>query len=137
MEINQIAPQTYSPETQTRSQERKEQGQELGNAVEQAAQAKRTEAEAQKKAEQEAAAEQQKQQQAQQPVSKMAKELQGLADSLGRSVQFSVNEESGDDIIMVFHKKTKELIRQIPSEEVVEMRERLSKVFGSIIEEQI
>ena len=133
MEINQIAPQTYTPETQTRSQERKEQGQELGNAVEQAAQAKRTEAEAQKKAEQEAATEQQKQQ----PVSKMAKELQGLADSLGRSVQFSVNEESGDDIIMVFHKKTKELIRQIPSEEVVEMRERLSKVFGSIIEEQI
>ena len=70
-------------------------------------------------------------------MSKMAKELQGLADSLGRSVQFSVSEESGDDIIMVFHKKTKELIRQIPSEEVVEMRERLSKVFGSIIEEQI
>lgn len=134
MEINQIAPQTYTPETQTRSQERKEQGQELGNAIEQAAQAKRAEAEAQKKAEKETQAEQQ---QAQQPMSKMAKELQGLADSLGRSVQFSVSEESGDDIIMVFHKKTKELIRQIPSEEVVEMRERLSKVFGSIIEEQI
>jgi flagellar protein FlaG len=71
------------------------------------------------------------------PIENVAKELQGLADSLGRSVQFKVNEESGDDIIMVFHKKTKELIRQIPSEEVVEIRERLSKVFGGIIEEQI
>ena len=67
----------------------------------------------------------------------MAKELQGLADSLGRSVKFSVNEESGAEVIMVFHKKTKELIRQIPSEEVVEMRDRLSKVFGSLIEERI
>jgi flagellar protein FlaG len=67
----------------------------------------------------------------------MAKELQGLADSLGRSVKFSVNEESGAEVIMVFHKKTKELIRQIPSEEVVEMRDRLSRVFGTLIEEKI
>lgn len=67
----------------------------------------------------------------------MAKELQGLADSLGRSVQFKVNEESGDDVILVFHKKTKELIRQIPSEEIIEIKERLSNVFGGIIEEQI
>lgn len=70
-------------------------------------------------------------------MKEMAKELQGLADSLGRSVKFSVNQESGDEVIMVFHKKTKELIRQIPSEEVVELRERLSKVFGSLIEERI
>lgn len=136
MDINQIAPQTYT--TDSRAQAAKKQPeQELTNAVDKANLARQAEAEARQQAEQKAAAKAAEERVQAKPLTEMAKELQGLADSLGRSVQFTVNEESGDDIIMVFHKKTKELIRQIPSEEVVELRERLSKVFGSIIEEKI
>jgi flagellar protein FlaG len=136
MEINQIAPQTYT--TESRAQVAKKQPeQELTNAVDRANMTRQAEAEAKQQAEQKAATKAAEERLQARPLTEMAKELQGLADSLGRSVQFTVNEESGDDIIMVFHKKTKELIRQIPSEEVVELRERLSKVFGSIIEEKI
>jgi flagellar protein FlaG len=136
MEINQIAPQTYT--TESRAQVAKKQPeQELTNVVDRANMTRQAEAEAKQQAEQKAATKAAEERLQARPLTEMAKELQGLADSLGRSVQFTVNEESGDDIIMVFHKKTKELIRQIPSEEVVELRERLSKVFGSIIEEKI
>ncbi|MFV2055955.1 MAG: flagellar protein FlaG [Thiohalomonadales bacterium] len=44
-----------------------------------------------------------------------------------RSLNFSVDEESGKTIVKVIDTETKETIRQIPSEEIVTMAEQIRK----------
>ncbi len=47
--------------------------------------------------------------------------------SLQRSLQFTVDEVSGKDIVTVLDKETQEVIRQYPSEEVLAIARRLSE----------
>jgi flagellar protein FlaG len=47
-------------------------------------------------------------------------------------LQFSVDDKSGETMIKVVDSKTDEVVRQIPSEEVVRLRQRLEDVAGVI-----
>ncbi|MEE9396080.1 MAG: flagellar protein FlaG [Methylococcales bacterium] len=59
-------------------------------------------------------------------------EMNKMAQQLHRELQFSTSEESGMIVIKVVDKETDEVIREIPSEEVQEMRKRLSEAAGMI-----
>lgn len=59
-------------------------------------------------------------------------EMNKMAQQLRRELQFSTSEESGMIVIKVVDKETDEVIREIPSEEVQEMRKRLSEAAGMI-----
>ena len=64
-------------------------------------------------------------------------ELNGLAQGLRRGLQFAVDEDSGDVVVKVIDKETNEVVRQIPAEETLELRKRLSETAGIIFRDQV
>ncbi len=58
-----------------------------------------------------------------------------FVESAASDVQFSVDEDSGIRVIKVVDKETKEVIRQMPSKEVVELAKALDKLQGLIIKQ--
>lgn len=68
---------------------------------------------------------------------KVAQHLQEFVSSLNKNLRFSVDEQSGREVISVVDKTSGELIRQIPSEEMLELASRISKAAGLLVTEKI
>ena len=66
------------------------------------------------------------------PLNEVVFELNNLVRDLHRELQFSVDDKSGDTVIKVVDSKTDEVVREIPSEEVVRLRQRLEEAAGVI-----
>ena len=69
------------------------------------------------------------------PVHEVVSELNNLVRELHRELQFSVDEESGETVIKVVDQETDEVVRQIPSEDVVRLRQRLEEAAGVIFQD--
>lgn len=67
----------------------------------------------------------------------VAKQLQEFIGKMNRGLEFLVDEESGRDVIKVVDKNSGELIKQYPSEEVLSLVSKLSKVTGSFVDSKI
>lgn len=67
----------------------------------------------------------------------VAKQLQEFIGKMNRGLEFLVDEESGRDVIKVIDKNSGELIKQYPSEEVLSLVSKLSKVTGSFVDSKI
>ena len=67
-----------------------------------------------------------------------AKELERLSDMvMGRKLLFNVNEDSGQVVVKVVDSSTKEVIREIPSEDLQKLRARLKQTNGILFDEVI
>jgi flagellar protein FlaG len=67
-------------------------------------------------------------------VAKAAEQLQSFVQSMGRNLSFSVDESSGYNVVRVVNPDTGELIRQLPSEELLKISrdfQRLNNVLVS------
>ena len=71
----------------------------------------------------------------QKPLDDVVSELNNLVRELHRELQFSVDNKSGDTIVKVIDRETDEVVRQIPSEEVVRLRQRLQEAAGTIFQD--
>jgi len=60
--------------------------------------------------------------------------LNDLVHDLHRELKFSVDKDSGDMVIKVIDQETDEVVREIPSEEVVRLRKRLKEAEGVIFQ---
>lgn len=63
--------------------------------------------------------------------------LNAFVQLMDRNVSFEIDTDSGRDVISVFEKDTKELIRQIPSEETLELLKRMDKMVGVLFSENV
>jgi flagellar protein FlaG len=54
--------------------------------------------------------------------------------SLNNSVQLSLDSQSGKAIVRVIDKETGQIVRQIPTEEVLELRRAFDRVAGLLID---
>ena len=63
-------------------------------------------------------------------VKQAVQKIQGTVDNLAHNLRFSIDEDTGKTIIKVMDVHTEEVIRQIPSEEAVEIARTLDKVQG-------
>ena len=63
----------------------------------------------------------------------MAQKLQEFVGTLNRGLEFSVDEDSGRDVIKVIDRDSKEVVRQYPSEEVLDLIANLSDAAGNFI----
>lgn len=63
-------------------------------------------------------------------VKQAVQDIQGTVDNLAHNLRFSIDEDTGKTIIKVMDIHTEEVIRQIPSEEAVEIARTLDKVQG-------
>jgi flagellar protein FlaG len=58
--------------------------------------------------------------------------LNEMVQNLHRHLQFSVDEDSGDTVIKVIDSDTQQVVRQIPSEEIVRLHQRLKDAAGAL-----
>ncbi|MCJ8293689.1 MAG: flagellar protein FlaG [Colwellia sp.] len=70
-------------------------------------------------------------------LEKVAQQLQDFVGDLNRSLEFSVDKDSGRDVIKVFDKKSGDLLKQFPSEEVLTLVSKLSEMVGGFIDTKV
>lgn len=79
-------------------------------------------------------------QQAQRPsneqVQKAVENLRQAVQSSSQNLQFSVDNDTGQTVIRVVDGGTKEVIRQIPSEEVLQLTRSLEKLSGLLLRQK-
>lgn len=68
------------------------------------------------------------------PLENVVSDLNKLVRELHRELRFSVDEDSGDTVIKVIDRETDEVVRQIPSEELMRLRKRLEQAAGAIFQ---
>jgi flagellar protein FlaG len=76
--------------------------------------------------------EQARKEKAAEPLENVVSDLNKLVHELHRELRFAVDDESGDTVIKVIDRETDEVVRQIPSEEVMRLRKRLQEAAGVI-----
>lgn len=59
-------------------------------------------------------------------------DLNSLVQDLQRQVRFSLDDNSGEMIVKVVDRQTDDVIRQIPAESLLQLRERLEEATGAI-----
>ena len=59
-------------------------------------------------------------------------DMNSVAQNLQRDLLFSVDEKSGGTFVQVIDKETEEIVREIPSKEIREIKARLEEVSGMI-----
>lgn len=71
-----------------------------------------------------------------QKVKQAVEQVNKAVPSFSRNLQFSVDEDTNKNIVRVVDTSTGELIRQIPSQEIIEIAKALDKLQGMIIREK-
>lgn len=64
------------------------------------------------------------------------RKVQQFVETRASELQFSVDETSGARVVRVFDKSTKELIRQIPSQEMLDMASAIESLQGLLIKQK-
>jgi flagellar protein FlaG len=70
----------------------------------------------------------------QETTAAVAQQLESYLRSVGRSVQFSIDTESGETVVSVRDATTGGLIRQIPSEEALRLAQALTAKGNSLVD---
>ncbi len=63
--------------------------------------------------------------------------IQDYVDSLGRDLNFAVDEETGKVVVKVFRQSDGKLIRQIPSEELLNVARHTTGPEGLLLQEKV
>tara|TARA_R110001583_G_scaffold26571_4_gene95768 strand:+ start:10907 stop:11302 length:396 start_codon:yes stop_codon:yes gene_type:complete len=70
-------------------------------------------------------------------VSETVAEMNAFLQSMQRNLSFSIDEDSGEKVISVKDSETEEVIRQIPSEELVVLRKKMDDVVGILFDTKV
>lgn len=68
-------------------------------------------------------------------VEKAVDEVQRFVETMNNSLQFSIDDDSGRTVVKVVDKQTDEVLRQIPSEEMLDIARALGKLKGLLVEQ--
>lgn len=69
-------------------------------------------------------------------VKSAVEKINKTVEALGRDLQFTVDEDTKINIVKVVDTKTKDVIRQFPSEEVVAIAKALDKLQGLLVKDK-
>jgi flagellar protein FlaG len=69
-------------------------------------------------------------------VAKAAADLQEFVSSMGRNLNFSVDETTGYNVVRVVNPDTGELIRQLPSEELLKISRDLQRLNNVLVSQR-
>lgn len=70
-------------------------------------------------------------------LEKVAQQLQDFVGEMNRGLEFSVDKDSGRDVIKVIDKTSGDLVKQYPSEEVLTLVSKLSDMVGGFIDAKV
>lgn len=69
-------------------------------------------------------------------VAKAAAELQNFVQSMGRNLSFSVDETTGYHVVRVVNPNTGELVRQLPSEELLKVARDFQRLNNALVSQK-
>ncbi len=71
-------------------------------------------------------------------VSRMAEEIQSRLDSLGGNLKIALNQDKGSDsiVVQISERNTGEVIRQVPPEEVLDLKKKLEDLVGLLFDQK-
>lgn len=70
-------------------------------------------------------------------MNQVIEEMNHSFQSMQRKISFSVDEQLGDKVIVVKDTETDEVVRQIPSEELVVLRKKMDDVYGILFDTKV
>lgn len=70
-------------------------------------------------------------------VEKAVDDVQRFVETMNNSLQFSIDDDSGRTVVKVVDKQTDEVLRQIPSEEMLDIARALGKLKGLLVEQKV
>ena len=70
-------------------------------------------------------------------ITETVNEVNHFLQNMNRDLAFSVDDESGTNIIVVKDSNTEEVIRQIPSEELVVLRKKIDYMSGILFDKKV
>ncbi len=62
--------------------------------------------------------------------------VQQYIEPFNNNIEFSINKDTNQIVIKVIDKQTQEVIKQIPSEEMIEMAKALDKIKGILVKQK-
>ena len=69
-------------------------------------------------------------------IEKIAADLQKFVQSMGRDLNFSVDETTGYHVVRVVDQSTGELIRQLPSDELLKLAREFEKLQNALVSQR-
>ncbi|TEW51616.1 flagellar protein FlaG [Psychromonas algicola] len=72
-----------------------------------------------------------------QEVSEAVTEVNDFLKNMNRNLSFSVDKDSGDSIIIIKDSENDEVIRQIPSEELLVIRKKMDYLVGVLFDAKV
>jgi len=79
---------------------------------------------------------QQNAQQSQEVVAKAAKQIQDFVSSMGRNLNFSIDPTTGYHVVTVVNPSTGEVVRQLPTEELIKIAQSLGNVNNALVSQK-
>ena len=71
------------------------------------------------------------------PLDISTKKVQEFVNYVASDIEFSIDEDSGQTVVKVIDRATKEVLRQIPSEEMLELAKALDKLQGLLLRQEV
>jgi flagellar protein FlaG len=69
-------------------------------------------------------------------VAKAAKEIQSFVQSMGRNLNFSIDETTGYHVVRVMNPETNEVVRQLPSEELLRIAQNMAQLNSTLVNQR-
>ncbi len=69
-------------------------------------------------------------------LDKLAHETKDFFEGLDKGIKFSISKDTGDIVVQVINRKTDEIIRQIPPEELLKLRAKLKEICGMLFDKK-
>ena len=69
-------------------------------------------------------------------IERAIREVNKMLDPLARSLEFSIDDTTGRSVVKLVDKETNEVLRQMPSREMLSIARALERVRGMLISEQ-
>ncbi len=71
------------------------------------------------------------------PLESLVRDLQIVASTLDRRLQFSINRDLNEVVVKVVDRQTDKVIKELPPREIQRLHVRLREAIGLLIDEQI
>lgn len=71
-----------------------------------------------------------------QQLEEAVNDVQNFVSSVNQNLEFSVDDETGRTVIKVIDRQTEQILRQIPSEEMLQIAKALGKLNGLLVKQE-
>jgi flagellar protein FlaG len=70
-------------------------------------------------------------------IKKGIEEINSQLSTMNRSIRFSVDDSTNDVVVRVVDKESGEVIKELPPESILKLRERMAQLSGLMVEEKL